>query len=104
MGGSRSPGDRLKPYTLASTLRCMATTTVRVQERTREALTRLSRERGISTAEYLDQLVSRREEDQMLEQMNAAYARLQEDPDAWQVERAERGAWEHTLLDGLEEL
>ncbi|MGB2850059.1 MAG: hypothetical protein WBC01_00170 [Solirubrobacterales bacterium] len=82
----------------------MATTTVRVNESTRDALTRLSRERGISTAELLDELVSRREQDALLEQMNDAYARQREDPAAWEAERDERDAWEQTLLDGLTQL
>jgi len=82
----------------------MATTTVRVNESTRDALTRLSRERGISTAELLDELVSRREQDALLEQMNDAYARQREDPAAWEAERDERDAWERTLLDGLTQL
>lgn len=82
----------------------MATTTVRVNESTRDALTRLSRERGVSTAEFLDELVSRREQDELLEQMNDAYAHQRQDPDAWEAERSERGAWEQTLLDGLSEL
>ena len=82
----------------------MATTTVRVNESTRDVLTRLSRERGISTAELLDELVSRREQDALLEQMNDAYARQREDPAAWEAERDERDAWERTLLDGLTKL
>lgn len=82
----------------------MATTTVRVNERTREILTRLSRERGISTAELLDELVTRQEQDELLELMNDAYARQREDPMAWQAERSERDAWEQTLLDGLVQL
>ncbi len=82
----------------------MATTTVRVTESTRNALTRLSRERGISTAELLDELVSRREQDELLEQMNDAYARQRQDPAAWEAERDERGAWERALLDGLTDL
>lgn len=82
----------------------MATTTVRVSESTRDALTRLSRERGVSTAELLDELVSRREQDEMLEQMNDAFARQRQDSAAWEAERSERGAWERTLLDGLGDL
>jgi hypothetical protein len=82
----------------------MATTTVRVNESTRDVLTRLSRERGISTAELLDELVSRREQDALLEQMNDAYARQREDPASWEAERDERDAWERTLLDGLTQL
>ncbi len=82
----------------------MATTTVRVNESTRDALNRLSRQRGVSTAELLDELVGRREQDDLLERMNDAYARQRLDPAAWEAERAERDAWERTLLDGLGDL
>lgn len=82
----------------------MGTTTVRVTERTRDALTRLSRERGISTAELLDELVSRREQDELLERMNASYAQQRGDPDAWASERDEREIWERASLDGLRDL
>ena len=82
----------------------MATTTVRVSESTRDALTRLSRERGVSTAELLDELVSRREQDELLEQMNDAYARQHRDPPAREAERCDRDPWESTLLDGLSDL
>ncbi|MGH2961304.1 MAG: toxin-antitoxin system protein [Solirubrobacterales bacterium] len=80
------------------------TTTVRVHHGTREAIARLSKRRGTSAAEFLDELVTRAEEDELLDEMNAAYGRLRADPDAWEAERAERGAWDATLLDGLDEL
>ena len=40
---------------------------------------------------------------QFLEEVNAAYAALQEDPEAWQEELEERRLWEVTLADGLDE-
>lgn len=82
----------------------MATTTVRVNESTRDALNRLSRQRGVSTAELLDELVGRREQDDLLERMNDAYTRQRLDPAAREAERAERDVWERTLLDGLGDL
>lgn len=82
----------------------MATTTVRVNESTRDALNRLSRQRGVSAAELLDELVGRREQDDLLERMNDAFTRQRLDPAAWEAERAERDGWERTLLDGLGDL
>lgn len=81
-----------------------ATTTVRVHATTRDALSRLTAQRGVSTADLLAELVERREGDEILEQMNAAFARQRNDPDAWAREQAERKAWEATLIDGLAEL
>lgn len=80
-----------------------ATTTVRVHTSTRDALARLCEQRGLSTADLLAELVDRREQDELLEQMNASYARQRQDAAAWKSEQAERKAWEATLLDGLEE-
>jgi len=82
----------------------MSTSTVRVHKRTQEAISRLSKRRGKSTADLLDEVISRYEEEELLAEMNRAYARTRSDPDAWQAERRERGAWEATLGDGLGEL
>jgi hypothetical protein len=38
---------------------------------------------------------------ELLDQANAAFARLKQDPQAWAEELAERALWESTLLDGL---
>ena len=80
------------------------TTTVRVHRATRDALARLSKQRGLSSADLLAELVERREQDEMLEQMNAAYARRLGDGSAHEGERLEREQWDSTLLDGLEGL
>lgn len=80
------------------------TTTVRVHPETRDALARLSERRGLNTADLLADLVERREQDELLEQMNAAYVRQQDDDSAQGRERLERDEWEATLLDGLGEL
>ena len=81
-----------------------ATTTVRVHPETRLALARLSAKRGLTTADLLAELVERREQDELLEQMNESYERQLSDPTAKQAERAERELWEKTLPDGLNEL
>lgn len=89
----------------SSTIASMAeTTTVRVRVSTRDALSRLSRRRGVSTADLIAELVERHEQDDLLERMNASFAREAADPDARAVERAEREAWEATLGDGLDDL
>ncbi len=41
---------------------------------------------------------------QFFEELDAAYARLQADPAAWEEELAERAEWDATLADGLDEL
>jgi hypothetical protein len=78
-----------------------ASTSVRVQVRTRESIARLARERGVSAAELLDELVSRAEDDALLAAMNEDFSRLGDDTEAWAAYESERDAWEATLLDGL---
>jgi hypothetical protein len=39
----------------------------------------------------------------MIDEANAAYAALREDPEAWKQELEERALWENAMGDGLEE-
>jgi hypothetical protein len=52
--------------------------------------------------EVLSHAVEAYRRDHLLREVNAAYALLRADPDAWREERAERAIWEGTLADGLE--
>jgi hypothetical protein len=38
----------------------------------------------------------------LLDQINADFAELRADPDAWQAYRNDLAAWDSTLLDGLD--
>lgn len=89
--------------TFASTLMYMATTTttVRVRTATRDSLARMSANLGLSTADLLAEIVERREQDDVLERMNDAYARQLASVDSRGTEAGDRSAWEATLLDGL---
>lgn len=80
------------------------TTTVRVSSSTRDAVVRLCKQHGLSSADLLAELVERREQDEILERMNASFARQRADVEAWSSEKAERESWEATLLDSLERL
>ena len=81
-----------------------STTTVRVTSSTRDALVRLCKQHGLSSADLLAELVERREQDEILKRMNAAFSRQRADAAAWSSEQAERESWEVTLLDSLERL
>jgi len=78
-----------------------STTTVRVRPDTREAIARLSEQRGVAAADLLGDLVARAEEDQLLVGMNVDFRDLQADPVRLGRLQAERSSWEQTLLDGL---
>lgn len=82
----------------------MAGTTVRVTKETREALRELSEQAGESMQEVLARAVEAYRRQRILEETNAAYAALRNNPEAWREEQEERQAWEATLGDGLEPL
>ena len=76
--------------------------TIRVSSDTRERLTRLGRERGLTTPQLVDQLSRRAEEDQILTEHDAALERVMADPEQAASYRAELSAWDAALLDGLD--
>lgn len=65
----------------------MGQATVRISERTRAVLREIE--------EY------RRK--RFIEDLNASYAELRNDPEAWKAVETERALWDGTLMDGLPE-
>ncbi len=51
----------------------------------------------------LDEAVEHYQRDKFLDEVNAAYATLRNDPKAWKEEQAERALWDKTLADGLKD-
>lgn len=80
----------------------MASTTVRIKEQTRQALRELAQETREPMQEVLAKAVEAYRRQWTLQQHNAVYAALRENPAAWAEELEERAAWEATLADGLE--
>ena len=76
--------------------------TVRIRPETHSKLKALAEDAGKPLAEMLDEAVEVLRRQRILEASNLAYAALKQDPKAWQVELAEREAWDATLADGLE--
>jgi hypothetical protein len=75
------------------------TTTVRVHQHTRRAITKLCARRGINAAELLEELVARERDSALLAAMNEHFAGPGADQGAF---AGELEAWEEqTLLDGL---
>jgi predicted transcriptional regulator len=81
----------------------MASTTVRVSEHTHGLLRKLAEATGEPLAKVLEGAVENYRREQFFAELNAAYARLQADPVAWEEELAERALWERTLADGLDD-
>jgi hypothetical protein len=82
----------------------MATTTIRVDEDTREKARALSCEMGIPIHEVVAKAVDDFRRKQFLAAANAEYAALRADPVAWAELMEERKLWDATLLDGLEDV
>ena len=81
----------------------MASTTIRVSEPTRDILRELSRQSGESISDLVARAVERLRRDYFLHATNEAFARLREDPDAWQEELVERAEWDNSLQDGQDD-
>ena len=76
----------------------MSTTTIKVDTGTRDRLSAVAREQGISQDAALQRLLDEHE----MNQVHAAYARLRrEDPEGWQEYLAEVAEWDVTAGDGL---
>jgi predicted transcriptional regulator len=82
----------------------MASTTVRVSEHTHELLRELAATTGEPLQKVLERAVETYRREQFFAELNAAYARLQADPVAWEEELAERAEWDATLADGLDDV
>jgi hypothetical protein len=81
----------------------MASTTVRIQESTHATLRELGAASGRSLQDVLAEAVDLYRRTQLLDETNAAYARLRASSPGWEEELAERRVWEATLTDGLAE-
>lgn len=74
---------------------------LRSSERTHKKLKRIADETGMPMNYVLEIAVESYARTLFLEGLNADYAALQSDGDAWSDELAERALWEATLGDGL---
>lgn len=75
----------------------MGTTTIRMNTGTRDRLSAIARQYGMSQETALNHLIDEHE----MQQVHAAYARLQADPEAWADYQAELAEWDTTVGDGL---
>ena len=62
----------------------------------------LAKRAGKPMQTILDEAIDQYQRDKFLDEVNAAYARLRADPEAWKEELDERQDWNGTLMDGLE--
>lgn len=77
--------------------------TVRIDAQTHRMLRRLSGERKRPMSAVVAEAVQQMWRRHRLLEINASFAALREDPDAWAEELDERKLWEQTLADGLDD-
>lgn len=80
----------------------MAAQTVRISETSHRILKTMAEQTGQSMMDVLDRALEAYRRKQFFDQMNAGYAELQAEPEAWAEHLAERKAWDATLMDGME--
>ena len=56
----------------------------------------------MSTADLLDELAKRAEEDDLVRSLNEDFARLRADPAAWEEYLLETEVWDRTSSDGVD--
>lgn len=80
----------------------MSTPTVRISEAAHRILRELAEQTGQTMIEVLDKALDAYRRKVFFEGLNAGYAALRADPEAWAKLEAERKLWDGTLMDGLD--
>ncbi len=76
---------------------------VRVDARTDQMLTTLSKEIGEARNKIVAKSLELLRRQRILDSVCEGYRQLRSDPSAWAAEKAEREVWEASDLDGLED-
>jgi hypothetical protein len=79
-------------------------TRIRTSESSMQVLRELSTLTGKSVSAVLETAIEQYRRLLILEETNAAYAKLRADPEAWQGVEEERAEWDLAFGDGLSEL
>lgn len=80
----------------------MSTPTVGISEAAHRLLQELAAQTGQTPMDVLDKALDAYRRKVFFEQLNAGYAELRADPEAWAEVEAERQLWDATLMDGLD--
>ena len=81
----------------------MSTSMIRVSKSIHRTLKEIAQEEMSSLQHVLKKAIENYRRQMILEKTNEAYAKLREDPDAWDEELAERALWEKTTADDLDD-
>jgi hypothetical protein len=80
----------------------MSAPTVPISEASHQLLKELAERTGQTMADVLDKALDAYRRQVFFEQLNAGYAEMRADPEAWAEHLAERKLWDATLMDGLD--
>ena len=80
----------------------MSAQTVPISEASHQMLKELAEQTGQTMMDLLDKALEAYHRKLFFEKLNAGYAELQADPEAWAEHLAERKQWDATLMDGLD--
>ncbi len=80
----------------------MSAPTVAISEISYRILKELAEQTGQPMAAVLDRALDAYNRKLFFEKLNAGYAELRADPEAWAQHLAERQQWDATLMDGLD--
>jgi predicted transcriptional regulator len=80
----------------------MTAPTVRISEASHQILKELAEQTGQTMMDVLDKALDAYRRKVFFERLNAGYAALRADPEAWAEHLAERKLWDATLMDGLD--
>jgi hypothetical protein len=80
----------------------MPSTSIRIDEHALAVLRDLARRQGQPVQTVLKQAIDSYRREKFLEEANAAFAALRNNPEAWNEEQQERDLWERASGDGLE--
>jgi hypothetical protein len=80
----------------------MSAPTVPISEASYRLLKELAEQTGQTAVDVLDKALDAYRRKLFFDQMNAGYAELRADPEAWAEHLAERKLWDATLMDGLD--
>lgn len=79
----------------------MSASTICISEASHQILKELAEQTGQSMMDVLDKALDDYRRKLFFEQLNAGYAELRADSEAWAEHLAERKLWDATRLDGL---
>ena len=74
---------------------------VRISEQSRETLREIAHSEHAKIQAVLEKAIEEYRRKRYIEDLNASYEALRQDPEAWKAEQEERALWDQTLGDGL---